>query len=93
MWTTVFSDDGDVAASEYDEETANLTQSSLVHPSSYREQRTSMTGSPLYHAKTSEVRVAEPQYVDEYLIYASKDQQDFLEQYGKESGNQEDQVR
>jgi hypothetical protein len=84
MWTTVFSDDGDVAASEYDE-TANLVQPT---PSAYQEQRTKMSGSPVYHAKTSNVRIAEPQYTED-LIYASRDQQDFLEQYGKQEESQE----
>lgn len=80
MWTTVFSDDGDLAASEYDEETAPSQQQ---QQQAYQEQRVSTARSPIYQAKSSEVISPEPQRAEEYLIYSSRDQQDLLEQYGK----------
>lgn len=74
-----------MAASEYDEETATFTQ---VPPSgqqkAYEEERVALMESPVYRVVSSEVEIIEPQQTEEYLIYSSKDQQQFLEQYGKE---------
>jgi hypothetical protein len=84
MWTTVFSDDGDMAASEFDEETSGITQQPQQP---YQEQRVAFTGSPVYRAELQEVQRIEPKYADEYLIYADRDQQELLEQYGKDEQN------
>ncbi|KAI6175357.1 hypothetical protein M3Y97_00680100 [Aphelenchoides bicaudatus] len=98
MWTTVFSDDGDMAASEYDESTSGpfSYQQSGQEPSApppysdtqpYLERRVKASSPSSFKAIADELPPAEEAFAKEYLIYADRDQQDFLEQYGRvESG-------
>lgn len=122
MWTTVFSDDGDMAASEYDESITVPYQSGEVPTASGQEQKSYFestdpqdfvnqqfqaptgqqpylekritTSSPTHFRTVSnDVPPAESAFAKEYLIYADRDQQDFLEQYGRDENKTDTQNR
>ncbi|KAI6220813.1 hypothetical protein M3Y99_01590700 [Aphelenchoides fujianensis] len=69
MWTTVFSDDGDLAASEYDEITPHVSY----------EQRDKSP--PVWQVQSDDLPEAREEQAD--LIYDSRDQQERMEMYGR----------